>query len=199
MRILLWKGTSWLGTSGVIWYSSTIMIFEIAECQIAVFPSRIAVVGHLYYSTERSYQAVIIQISSGPKLLLKVSSIPSGLLWLRLWTHDNIRWHVPTNSARSGEETLPEKRNSLKVITSITTILHDHAIVVDVQNGEFWELEWINMDRRTRIIASTSNVCRLRLLVLHRALNAITLAPRSYTPHSSRTAGYASVQLFEDL
>ncbi|KAL9709600.1 hypothetical protein Ac2012v2_007339 [Leucoagaricus gongylophorus] len=58
----------------------------------------------------------------------------------------------------SGEETLPEKRNSLKVITSITTILHDHAIVVDVQNGEFWELEWINMDRRTRIIASTSNL-----------------------------------------
>ena len=35
-------------------------------------------VGHLYYSTERSYQAVIIQINSGPKLLLKVSSIPSG-------------------------------------------------------------------------------------------------------------------------
>jgi len=55
---------------------------------------------------------------------------------------------------------LPEKRNSMKVITSITTILHDHAIVVDVQNGEFWKLEWINMDRRTRVIASTSNVCR---------------------------------------
>jgi len=128
-----------------------------------------AVVGHPYCSTERSYQAVIIQISSGPKLLLKVSSIPSAL---RLWTHDNIRWHVPTNSARSGEEILPEKRNSLKVITSITTILHDHAIVVDVQNGEFWELKWINVYRRTRVIASTSNVCRLRLLVLHRVLNA---------------------------
>ena len=156
-------------------------------------------VGHLYYSTERSYQAVIIQISSGPKVLLKVSSIPSGLLWLRLWTHDNIHWHVPTNSARSGEETLPEKRNSLKVITSITTILHDHAIVVDVQNGEFWKLEWIDMDRRTRVITSTSNVCRLRLLVLHQALNAITPAPGSYMPHSSRTAGYASAQLFEYL
>ena len=84
----------------------------------------------------------------------------------------------------------------MKVITSITTILHDHAIVVDVQNGEFWKLEWIDMDRRTRVITSTSNVCRLRLLVLHQALNAITPAPGSYMPHSSRTSGYASAQLF---